>query len=284
MANLANVEQYVGATSIKANWNAEASDYFLRAEALGGVFDQSHIDPAYHASYVKQNISYMIAGLKADAVWSKITEMYLLTGVTFGGLMAKLKYDTTATLTNNNFVTGDYLAAGSGAGLKSDGSTKYLKGGISQIEIPARNSHLSTYNTQFSTGVVYMGSESALDIDRLAIYAAATSLFYSDLTGATSISTITGSHVGHMVGTIESQESLYENGSLIKQEAVGGTARTPQAIDTYLFAMNRNGVAAFLANFRSCCFSVGLGLTDTDAANLSTRTNALMTALGANVY
>jgi hypothetical protein len=52
----------------------------------------------------------------------------------------------------------------------------------------------------------------------------------------------------------------------------------------FLFARNVNGTAFEHSGARLSAAHIGTGLTDTDASNLSTRVNAAMTAIGANVY
>ena len=268
-----------------AGYDADAQDYFNRAEALGGSFDLSAINATYTESYVKTAISEMVAGLKTDGVWDDITEMYLLSGVTFDGITAKLKYDTVATLTNNNFVSGDLLAAGSGAGLQGDGSTKCFDTGMPQNRIAASDSHLSTYNTAFTTGIVYMGSETVNNNNRLALFSETSSgLTYGDSDSPKDVTVAVANALAYLIGTKSGDNELFRNGTSVGNSAISTTNRNPTAISIYLFAMNRAVTPFYYANFRSSLMTAGSGLTDTQAANLSTRVNTLMASLGANVY
>jgi PKD repeat protein len=108
-------------------FDVDAAAYFNRAEALGGSFDLSTINAAYTATYIKNSINNLIAGIKADGNWPLVKEFYLFSGVTFAGLMAKVKYTTTPALTNNGFTVANFIAAGSGAGLVGNASN-YLSG------------------------------------------------------------------------------------------------------------------------------------------------------------
>jgi hypothetical protein len=141
-------------------YDTDAADYFSRAEALGGSFD---IDGTYTESVVKTAISDFVAICKTDGTWSKITEAYLLAGVDFSGLMAKLKYDTTATLTNNGFVSGDYQAVSSGAGLTGDGSI-YLGTSLVDNTLSANDKSFGIYLTAESApGDQYIGCYDAVN-------------------------------------------------------------------------------------------------------------------------
>jgi hypothetical protein len=283
---LAKAEEYVGAAKISASWDADAADYFARATALGGVFDQSQINPTYHASYVKQNISNFIKGCKDDNIWMKLTELYLLAGVSFGGLMAKLKHAGTAALTNvGPFVTGDYLAAGSGGGLVGNGTTKWLNTGFNIQNILPNDFAFSRYRTVFGTG---QEVSCVFTIDPYEVFSIAS----VSTTRATIDLGIIGARVDHIPGSTgfvigtrrgNTDREAYLNGS----SAGTNTDNQPLAGtgESFTFALyNRGGSSFGISNSRMTFAHIGTGLTDTDAANLSTRTNALMTALGANVY
>ena len=107
-------------------FDSNAAAYFAAVEAAGGSFDLSSISGTYTASYVKSAHNTLVTSLKSSGVWAKTTEILLLVGKNSGdGLVTKLKGSGAATLVN--FVlASDYVAAGSGAGLIGDGSSKYV--------------------------------------------------------------------------------------------------------------------------------------------------------------
>jgi hypothetical protein len=255
--------------------DADALDYFSRAEALGGSFNQTGLNALYTEAYVKTAISNFVAGCKTDSIWTKLIEVYLLTGVTFGGLMAKLKHAGTATLTNNNFVSGDYLAVGSGAGL-TDGASKRLTTGLT---LPASHSmglYLQT-NDATSNGRL-MGSYGAAEGGARFQTNAAGINFFGGLAASGSVST-TGPGLGMLIGNAANgAQSLYSNGSL-----VGTNTQARAAVTTTFNLLSVNGITGDTTCRQSFAF-YGSVLDATEAASLSTRVNALMTALGANVY
>ena len=86
-----------------ASYDSDARDYFIRAESLGGRFASG----GYTEIVTKAAISQWFTATKDLGVYSKVVEAYLFVGPTFSGMLAKLKHSGTATLTNNNFVSGD---------------------------------------------------------------------------------------------------------------------------------------------------------------------------------
>ena len=107
---------------------AASQAYFTAVETAGGSFDLTSINPTYTESYVKSVHNDYILSLKTNGVWDKLTEMWLLCGKTFDGITVKLK--GSGSITNVNFVTQDWTAAGSPLGLIGDGFTKELNGGL----------------------------------------------------------------------------------------------------------------------------------------------------------
>lgn len=287
MTTLAKTEQYVGATSIKATWNAEAADYFLRQEAKGSTFDASHLNPTYHASYVKQSISNMIQGLKDDGVWDDITELYLLAGFSWptSGEITKLKYDTVPDLTNNNFVSGDYVQAGSGAGLKGDGSTKYL-GTSYEISGLGDSFAMSAYVAALGSnaGRHFMGNYSgSASPDYCGIYQSKLTQTRAELPFNDAYIVIEDpASAGILIGSRRgvNDAECYKNGS----SASSDTSTSAIDSNSTPFSLFATGSGVNKTNATLTAAHIGLGLTTTQAADLSTRVNALMTSLGANVY
>jgi hypothetical protein len=260
-----------------SSYDAAAQDYFTRAEALGGSFNQSGINATYTAAYVKNAINVFVLGCKTDSIWTKLTEVYLLAGVSFGGILAKLKYTSVATLTNTNFVTGNYLAAGSGAGILG-ANTKFL--GTSYITPTIVGYGLSAYSTAaivsgfatawFSDGVV---------ADRIAVPAYRTDKMSYEFTGygVTFLNGTVDNGQGFYTATRASTTSLiaYKNGV---QNATNTTSSTgTNAGPLKIFDGGTNGLRTSMAIAHE-------HLTAGQALNLSTRVNTLMTALGTNVY
>jgi hypothetical protein len=280
-----------GASGGGVSYDADALDYFTRAEALGGSFDLSGISGTYTASYVKTSISDFVAGCKADSIWTKLKEVYLLSGVTFGGMLAKLKYVSTATLTNVNFVSGDLLAAGSGAGLVGNDSTKYLNTSISPASagMTTTSGSLSWYATGIGSIQSDFGCVTS-NSDRLTITAYGSSgaqpgrilVDFYDFSQRMTVPNGTYTNSISTISRVGTEVKYYKNGSSTTTKA--GATPTVPAINCYLFAINNSGSPSGYSGDRLSFAHLGTGLTDAESLLLSNRVNALMTAIGANVY
>jgi hypothetical protein len=279
-----NILTMIPASRRRVTTDPDALDYFSRAEALGGSFDQTAINALYTEAYMKSAISDCIAGLKTDAAWDKIIELYIHGFVSFAGLMAKVKHVGTETLTNNNFVSGDYLAAGSGAGLKGNASDKYLGTSINDNILNPDSKSISRYATEANTvssaaSIGIQVSEllqiAELSNNRVVIQMPASSAAV-DIPSISSRAFYIGSRRG--VNDFEA----YRNGVTAGTDTTT-PSQSSQNLEWYLFGRNQSGLSV-PTNARISAFHIGTGLTDTEAANLSSRINTLMTAIGANVY
>jgi hypothetical protein len=268
---------------VGVSYDPDALDYFARAEALGGSFDLTGINATYTEPYIKAAFNRLILGLKADSVWNSLTELYMLSGVSFGGLMAKLKYSSVATLTNvGPFVTGDYVAVGSGAGLKGNGTTKYLNTNFndSAIDGTGDNRAFSTYLTQVvgsaQSLIGSLNSPLAFQLVESLSSAAAFDLPVNDAR------INTGSNASNY--RIGSRRGVNDTEAYINGVSVGVDTSTTTRLSTgnnwYIFG----NTSTASSSARIAAAHIGTGLTDTQAANLSLRVNAFMTSIGANVY
>jgi len=260
---------------VDAGYDADALDYFTRAEALGGSFNQTAISGTYTEAYIKARISDFVAGCKTDGVWTKLSEVYLYSLVSFDGLMAKLKHAGTATITNTNFVSGDYLAAGANAGL-TDGVSKSLNLNFNPIGLT--DACLGMYlQTNDSTGNGrLMGARTGVNPDFRFVSVGSSSVNFFGGNGTTVTGTAAG--VGHFTGTaIINSQVLYKNGSSI----ASATTAIYEMPNVNLFGLEINGLVGDTTCRQSMAY-VGRLLTAGEVSSLHTRVNTLMTAIGAN--
>ena len=195
-----------------------------------------------------------------------------------------MKGKGTGFLTNNNFVSGDWLGAGFGAGLTGDGSTKKLATGLIGTDINLLDCSLSAYITN-SVGVIkeIFGCGGA-DPNRFQLW---------ELTGTPNVyrfqcglyaNTVdsTAGDDGFALGSSRSatDRSCYKNGANQGTDTGDNSTATGSTNAIQIFASNGPATYAVTLTFAH----IGTGLTDTDASNLSNRVNTLMTALGCNVY
>lgn len=272
--------------------DADALDYFSRAEGLGGSFDQSLISGTYTAEYVKDAITAFVAGCKTDSIWTKLTEVYLLGGVSYAGLMAKLKYDSVATLTNNNFVSGAYIAAGSNLGVIGDANTRTLSTGFDSLG--SVDQSLSAYVTaaaSLTNSQIYIGSYGTASAGHfLGQVNSGNQEAYQSSSNADATSyagTTVARRNGFLTGSCRTttDREMYRNGASTNQNTSSFAAPLgPHPLSIfggYNYVALTHGL---ITNARISFAHIGTGLTSAEVLLLSNRVNTLMTALGGNVY
>lgn len=271
---------------------SETSDYFSRAETLGGSFDLTGVNATYTETYVKKSTDALVrylnnkpnglfgsyGGASSD-IWGLLDEVYLLSGVTFSGFTAKLKYKSggDAELTNTAFTASQYIAAGSSAGLKSTGNM-YLTAGLTWADFDADSFSFFGYPTEFPTNNGGQGPLIAFKANTHELYQAAGQWFfepdYDDIRGGTGIG------FGVATKTSASACAGYANGSLVASQTPN---QTDPASGTVMYMLCR-GPASFLNNARTPLLGVGKGLTSDQVAYLSWCINAWATRIGFNTY
>jgi hypothetical protein len=266
-------------------YDSDAYSYFARVESIGGSFNLTSINSSYTASYIKSSINAFVIGCKTDNIWSKLTEIYLLSGVSFNGLFTKLKFSLTPSLSNNGFVGSDFVIGGSGAGLVGNGSTKRIACGINRTD--THNISLSAYVTFPQTNTInagYIGASTAAPAGSfLGRGINGGSDAFSNGEGTSQYaSQISASRNGFFVGSSRSQtdRQLYRNGSSIATNTVSAPNST-QTLEFSLFSFNGT---TNVSNARLSFAHIGTGLTTQESVSLSSRVNTLMTSIGANVY
>jgi hypothetical protein len=95
----------------------------------------------------------------------------------------------------------------------------------------------------------------------------------------------TGNPTGHLIGTNTAQNDkrFYLNGSQSGTTATANSGSTLSANDVYVFAANNNNLADFRSNTRLAAYSIGAGLTASQASSYYTALQAFQTALSRNV-
>lgn len=227
-------------------------------------------------------VGLYIDGLMTDVVWDKLVRHSIYAGDSLDALEAPLKNGgPTAIDVLNNFVGGDYSQSTGLTGSTSD-PKKYIDtdlpgnsvaGGMSDTSM-----HLSLYTrTGADAGVpLQMGGPPFM---ALAIDEGDQSAFY--LNSGTSFIVVSDSNgIGHYIGSRISSSSadLYKAGSSIGSSGVAGGTRLAHEI--FIHCQNLSGSPNAPTARTIEMYSVGLGLTSTDAANFTTRYATLRTALG----
>lgn len=199
-----------------------------------------------------------------------------------------------ATDTNNNFVSGDYAETGASGGLIGNGTSKYLFTGLTTSALPQiATGHLSVYAATYPTASIYglITSWGSGYGDPLYVLEAnrngAGQLLQAWGNNFPAVNVSSGAGTGLLMTTRTGGTSLkaYRNGSQIGSTST--TSVTPAANNGGGFGVFANapqvGTAANYFPGRMGGYSIGAGMSDTEAAAYHAAMQAFQTALGRNV-
>ena len=190
-----------------------------------------------------------------------------------------------ATDTNNNFVSGDYAETGSTGGLNSNSGAKTLNTGVNPVTvgISFNNTHMSAYLPVAASGMA-VGRDS-INSRAWHIYPsfnAGNGFYRSGGTANSGIESVAYSDkTGHILATRTSSSSaaFYRKGVSV------GTNNAISNVDA--FASNAPGDTLifgtnFVFNGRLASYSLGVGMTASDAAAFNSAMQAFQAALSRN--
>ncbi len=247
-------------------YDTDAQAYFTANTAITSDADKNAINTFY-------------LGLKSDGVYTKIKAMYLPLWSSASSNKWNLKdprdLDAAFRLT---FSTGWTHSSG---GMTPNGTSAYANTFIPGNTFSS-NVHLSFYSgTQTVGGAFEMGSSDGTTTtlsNRPAVNCG--------LGGLTTINfTTTTDARGFWIGSKRSNtdREVYRNGA--SQNTVTTSITNAFAsMNIWIGGVNSNNSLGFPSSKQSRFVSIGLGLTDTEASNLSSRVNTLMAYFGINTY
>lgn len=263
----------------KPKFDPDALDYFNRVEGAGGSFDQTSINPLYTGSYVKNAANQVFVDLKKEDLWDKIEEFYFHIGVDFAGLFQKAKYTTDPDLTNVNFVSGDYVVAGSGAGLIGDGTTKMVNSNLLYSGASITDSSFGAYLTTNISGAA-MGARNGGQIIQLSS-AAGDHMHFGNPGRVDFDPAGSGTRNGFLLGCGSSTDvRIFRNG--IFNAALGSAGNTTSSPIT--FRLWEGGTGLEYSSSRIMFHFIGKAMTDEEVGTFCDIINAFATSLGSNTY
>lgn len=246
-------------------YDADALAYFTANTAITSDADKNAINTFY-------------LGLKSDGIYTKIYQMglYIWSSATANKWNMVNPLDTDAAY-RLNFSTGWTHAS---TGMTPNGTSAYantfLLGNTFSSEV-----HLSFYSGTLTVGGAFeMGcaNGSSTLSNRPAVNCG--------LGGLTTVNfTTTTDARGFWIGSKRSNtdREVYRNGVSQNTVATNITTAFP-TLNIWMGGLNNNNSLSFPSAKQIRFSSIGLGLTDTDASNLSSRVNTLMTYFGINTY
>lgn len=273
-----------GKAPLGAAYDADAQAWFDAVEALSGSFDLSALNASYTESYTKQAWSDRITTLKATSgAWEAATEVIPLIGVTYhnSGGFRKLKDAGTATVTNSGFLSTDYVAAGTGAGLTGDG-TSYLDSGYWFPNFTDDDLHLGTFfasNPSNVSNLNSIGAQNSIPGNAFTLGNNGTTSFRSNLPNtdaAINAGTLGASYLLGSRRGVDDAEAYVNGVSIGTDNTTASFSNSAIPLNLYLFARNLEGTGA--TGISSATLSgahYGSGLTTPQAAAWSAFWNGI---------
>lgn len=194
---------------------------------------------------------------------------------------------------NNNFITSDYNETGINAGLKGNGSNKYLNPGMTVLGATG-NESMSCYVIEESTTSAvtyyYLGSHTTSNNNRtlsITYEPTATPIQYQiedGHTGGVFNTGLTTKTNGFKAASSSglSLRKLYVNGDIAFTSTTTTVASTG-VITPYIFCRNNNGGTYGFGNQRIGFYHIGVSMSDLDMYKLYLIVQEFQTSLGRNV-
>lgn len=274
----------------------EAADWAARVTAAGATYSGTTLTA----------VSKFCRSIDAAGIRSKFLRVNLFCGNSITAALIPLYRSSAyggavvgnATDTNNNFVSADFQETQSGGGLKGNGTTKYLNTGLTPNDIPTQTSvHVSfsatdletastAYNTtgdRFIIGSYATAENTVYDMAVTAFINATANVRMfrvGSFNNVASTSSTGRTSESHMLGTQTSATSLtlYADGQSVGSNS---TARSPVGSTRpwYVFAHNLNNTAGLFTAARMRMYSIGNGITASEALAFRNAVVAFNTSL-----
>lgn len=268
--------------------HAEARDWAVRVIAAGGGVSSSTL----------KAVSRFCCAIDTAGIRSAMYRVNMFCGGNLSGCLVPLYRGPTfggtnfgnATDTNKDFVPKDFIETGTGGGLKADGITKYLNTGMAPTVLPnLTDMHFSTSSPNLATSgnFVLMGTRDGNNSGHMTLdeysptYPGRFFRCGSFAAGEFPLVLSPGSSEPHFIGTRTSATSsiIYRNGILAASNATSITP-TSHSFPFFIFATNTAGSPAGPSAATLRMYSIGNGLTATQAAAFSAAVIQFNTALG----
>jgi hypothetical protein len=251
-----------------ASFDADALAFFQRVSDATGTLSLTE----------KQAVNQLVLDLKANSLWTPMKAIYPMVGASAAACAQNLK---------SSSFTGTFSGGWTFAstGVKPNGTTGYMSTGANASQFTANSQHFSNYSRQLTTttkvelGLVSYDNNKfnyvMIQLGSAGIYAAiqgADTLLSSSYTDPSYGLTISNRRNSSFVQRYNRNNKLESSSS---SNGLGTLAVTMSAIQT--------PSAIYYGTCEIAFGSMGDGLTDTDATNLTNIVNTFQTTLSRNV-
>jgi len=222
-------------------------------------------------------INDLVITLKADGTWDTLYAMYL---PIWADADAN-KYNLKDTFKYNISWSGS-LTHGTN-GVLSDGTTGYGNTNINQNIIGTTNftfgfysGTITTTNAGYEMGVSFFGQVSRLNI----VEGSTHSFLIQGLALSPTFTASSGLHIGTRVSSTDIRYA--KNNTIIASSTTSASPTAPN-LNIYLLAHNSNGAAAAYSNLQCRVAFIGIGISDTQIADMYTAIQTFLTTLGKQI-
>jgi hypothetical protein len=252
--------------TVGSAFDADAQAFFDRVTTAGGTLSATE----------QSAVNTLVIALKADGIWDKMKAIYPMVGASAAACAQNL---VSASFTGT-FTAGWTFAS---TGATPNGTSAFMDTNLNVNTILLLNSVSHCFYNRKTTQTGLSGANDLANY--LLIGGSSNTIFYSTLNTAASpdltasVTNMQGFFIANR--TSSTDVSLFRNS--IKLISASRTTLNKPNRTYYIGSRNNNGVAGSFDTKEFALFTLGDGLTDTDAANFYTDVQAFQTTLSRNV-
>ena len=263
---------YSNTISVTTIYDSDAQAFFDRVTAAGGTLTTTE----------KTATNQLVLDLKANSLWTPMKAIYPMVGASAAACAQNLKSSSFT----GTFTSGWTFSAN---GVQGNGTSAYMDTNFAPASnLTLSSGHDSVYlrtNLPISTQVAF-GVEQ-VTLQRMVLFPYAFNVgWISDLydNSTSRISSSSGPSTGFIVASRASSSShkLFRNSTQLAS-STSATVGTLPTLNYYIGAFNANGSVNFYGTNQIAFYSIGDGLTDTQASNFYTAVQAMQTTLSRQV-
>lgn len=248
-------------------------------DALAYIAAVNAADGSTLEKTAQRAIQTFIAGLKSDGIWSALSLCYVLCGArTLAGALVPLKGPAP---TNVNFVAADYTRAG----LKGDGTSKYLNTTLNSSTLAALSHHLYVRGVGYETTGDRIACGAYISISSTILALDISTALLGGQRGGRSGMTSAGAFfsTGYADGglglsrTALNSVKAFQNG-VLRATKTDSPSWSDPSMTFYLFVLHNSGAAAAASGYTAARLriaTIGSGLSDAQMTALDTRAATL---------
>ena len=255
-----------------ASFDADAVAFFGRVTTAGGSLSATE----------KAAVNQLVLDLKANSLWTPMKAIYPMVGASAAACAQNL----VSSSFTGTFTSGWTFSAN---GVQGNGTSAYMDTNFAPASnLTVSSAHNSVYlrtNLAISNTVAF-GVEISTS-QRMVLFPYAFSVgWISDLfdNSTSRISSSSGPSTGFIVASRASSSShkLFRNSTQLASSTSATTGTLP-TLNYYIGGFNANGSPSFYSTNQIAFYSLGDGLTDTEASNFYTAVQAFQTTLSRQV-